>query len=244
VLLGALAGCHFDHGQSGRDAAMIDAPPDAIRIDGPPSEGLPPVPIVFVQEAAFTNMGNHNTVATAFLTPEIAGDFNVAVVSWSDGSSGVMMVSDDQGNMYTAATTLLATASFSMRIYYATNVRAGATTVTARTMGNVPSPKLRVFEYSGVALMSPVDVTAAQMGVGADSTAGPITTMHARDLLFAANVVATVTTGAGPTFTERQLDGGDLVEERVVNAVGNFTATAPMTADGDWIMQLVAFKGQ
>lgn len=244
LLLPLFGGCHYEHGQGARDATVpIDSSvPDTS--DGPPAEALPPVPIVFVQGAVFTNNGNHNAVAAAYLTPEIAGDINIAVVSWSDGTDGVMTVSDDQANTYVAATTLAASANFSMRIYYAVNIRAGATTVTARITGNVSSPKLRIFEYSGVALVAPVDVTATQTGVGSDTTAGPITTSHARDLLFAANVVAAVTTGAGPTFTERQLDNGDLVEERVVNATGNYTATAPMTAADEWIMQLVAFKGQ
>ena len=36
---------------------------------------------------------------------------------------------------------------------------------------------------------------------------------------------------------------GDIVADRIVNTVGSYAATAPVTGGGGWLMQLVAFKG-
>src|SRR5438093_1329705 len=57
------------------------------------------------------------------------------------------------------------------------------------------------------------------------------------------NVVGTLTTGAGTSFTARMITNpdGDLVEDRIVAAAGSYSATAPLSPAGYWIMQLVAF---
>src|SRR6185312_10933307 len=63
-------------------------------------------------------------------------------------------------------------------------------------------------------------------------------------LLVGANLVSSGTTGPGAAFTNRviTIPDADILEDRVVTSVGSYSATAPLSA-GDWIMQLVAFKG-
>jgi len=241
----ALAGCSFEPGgYRVRDASATD---DNALGDGPGVDvfvpDAPPPSIAFVQQTVFTNAGNNLAVAAPFLADQIAGNLNVIVISWSDQSDMVSAVADTKGNTYFSATALLQSDGYSMRIYYASNIKAGPNLVTVALCGNVPSPKLRMFEYSGIALTLPVDKSVAGSGSSTMASAGPVNTTFPRALLFAANTVGTVSS-AGPDFTERQVDNGDLVEDRIVDTAGAYTATATLTNSGGWIMQLVAFKGQ
>ncbi|MGH7146315.1 MAG: hypothetical protein ACREIJ_00225, partial [Nitrospiraceae bacterium] len=69
-------------------------------------------------------------------------------------------------------------------------------------------------------------------------------TTNANDLLVAANVVQTFTSGPGAGFTNRMVTvpDGDIVEDRVVSATGSYSATASLSSAGAWVMQLVAFR--
>ena len=194
----------------------------------------------YVQGAVVTNFGGFSSVSAAFAQPQVQGHFNVIVVSWSDGLDQVSSVVDDQGNTYTSAVGV--SSAYSQSIYYAPNIRAGTNTVTVTLSAKVPDPKLRVFEYAGLASASPVDRSSTSSSSGTNVKTGPITTTNAHDLLFSANVVGTVTTGPGEGYTQRQLDNGDLVQDRVVTAAGMYSATATLTNPADWVMQLVAFK--
>ena len=88
-----------------------------------------------------------------------------------------------------------------------------------------------------------MDVTAASTGNSGTSSSGAVTTTSATDLLFAANLVQTSTTGPGAGFTKRLLTSpdGDLAEDEMVSSGGSYTATATLSS-GQWIMQMVAFR--
>jgi hypothetical protein len=105
-------------------------------------------------------------------------------------------------------------------------------------------PDIRILEYSGADPNNPVDVTIASSGNSATSNSGSLTTTNATDLLFAANLVQSTTTGPGAGFTSRLLTqpDGDIAEDRMVTATGSYSATAPITPANPWIMQLVAFR--
>jgi hypothetical protein len=131
-------------------------------------------------------------------------------------------------------------------IYYAANIRAagaGANTVTVTFAAAVPYPDIRIAEYSGIASVNPVDVVAAATGNSTLSSSGAATTTNPTDLLVGANIVSSLTTGPGASFTNRVITtpDGDILEDRVVTGIGSYSATAPLTS-GVWIMQMVAFK--
>ena len=67
---------------------------------------------------------------------------------------------------------------------------------------------IRVLEYSGLAQTNPVDAVASASGNSTTSSSGSLTTQSATDLLIGANVVETVTNGAGTGFTRRLLTNG------------------------------------
>jgi hypothetical protein len=241
----ALAGCSFEPGAYSStdtipgDGRMDGAPADSLELDAPL-----PIPITFVQGTTVTNTGNNSFVAATFPGAQLEGSLNVVVISWTDQNDMVAAVGDTSFNVYFSANSLLQSQGFSQRIYYAPNIKAAGTNlVTVALTGNVPSPKIRIFEYSGIVETLPVDMSMAAGGSTATASVGPVNTVQARELVFAATTSATGATGPGPDFTQRQLDAGDLVEDLITDTAGPYIATAPLTSSGSWIMQVVSFKG-
>jgi fibronectin type 3 domain-containing protein len=203
--------------------------------------------ITFVQVNSSTPRGAPTSVAATYLTTQTAGSLNVVVVGWGDATQSVVSVTDSSNNVYTLAVpvTRMASAGLSQTIYYARNIAAaaaGTNTVTVTFDGPTNYPDVRILEYNGADLVSPVDVTSAGTGVGATSATPDVTTTYANDLLFAASTVATVSTGPGAGFTQRIITGdGNIAEDQMVSAVGSYSATASLNS-AEWIAQLVAFR--
>ncbi len=122
---------------------------------------------------------------------------------------------------------------------------ANANTVTVRFTVAAQFADIRILEYTGIDPANPVDVIAAAIGTNAAANSGAVTTTHGNDLIFGANTVSTSTAGAGAGFTSRVITApdGDIAEDRVVSAVGSYSASAPLTSPGLWVMQMVAFRG-
>jgi chitodextrinase len=204
--------------------------------------------ISFRQVNSAIPTGVQTTVTVAYLAAQTAGNLNVVVVGWGDNTSVVNSVTDTKGNLYTRAVgpTAVGGAVHSQSIYYAKNIvaAAGGNTVTVQFNAAVQYPDIRILEYSGLDPVNPVDVTVAATGSSATSSSGAVTTTNANDLLVAANIVQTTTTAAGAGFTSRVITSpnGDIAEDRIVTAVGSYSATATLSGAGTWVMQLVAFK--
>jgi fibronectin type 3 domain-containing protein len=202
--------------------------------------------ITFVQSNNAVPQSSPASVAVKFNTAQRAGDLNVAVVGWNNSSTSVSSVTDSSGNTYVRAVgpTIVAGA-LSQSIYYARNIvaaAAGANTVTVQFSTGAAFPDIRILEYSGADLASPVDVVAAATGTGGTSNSGLVTTTNPTALIFGANMVTGTTGGPGTGFTQRVLTSpdGDIAEDRAVTTTGSYNATAP--ASGSWIMQMVAFR--
>jgi hypothetical protein len=205
--------------------------------------------ISFVQLNSATLQSPQTTVSVPYNGPQFAGDLNVVVVGWNDVSHSVTSVTDTLGNQYSAAVgpTQYTTGGLSQTIYYAKNIsaaNAGANTVTVTFNAAAAYPDVRILEYSGASPTAPVDITSSGTGNSATSSATAVTTTNANDLLFAANVVSTETTGPGSGFTSRIITSpdGDIVQDRLVGATGSYSATAPVNPAGGWVMQMVAFS--
>jgi DNA-binding protein YbaB len=206
--------------------------------------------ISFIQGTSATPQSAATTVAITFAGAQTAGDLNVIVVGWNDTTHTVSSVVDSKNNVYNIAAgpTANAAGGLSQTIYYAKNIvasSAGGNTVTVTFSGATTFPDIRILEYSGADLSAPLDIAAVATGSSASSTVTSSTaTTNANDLLFAANIIQTVTTGAGTSFTSRMITvpDGDIAEDRLVAATGTYTAAATLNAPGQWIMQMVAFK--
>ena len=188
------------------------------------------------------------TVSVTFNAAQAAGDLNVVVVGWNDSTAVVKSVADKSGNTYTLGVgPTVVSGSLSQSIYYAKNIAAaaaGANTVTVTFSTAAAYPDIRILEYSGADPNNPVDVTAANTGNSTTSSSGSATTTNPTDLIFGANIVATMTSGPGSGFTQRLLTSpdGDIAEDQMVTATGSYSATAPLSSSGQWIMQMVAFR--
>ena len=204
--------------------------------------------ITYVQGAYATPQSSQTTVSVTYSNAQTAGDLNVIVVGWNDTTATVSSVQDSKGNVYTRAVgPTLVSGSLSQSIYYAKNIAAapaGANAVTVTFSAAAYAADIRITEYSGADPNNPVDVTAANSGTTATSSSGSATTTNPTDLIFGANIVATLTTGPGNGFTSRMITSpdGDIVEDDMVTSTGSYSATAPLNSAGAWVMQMVAFR--
>src|SRR5213592_3647989 len=203
----------------------------------------------YVQGNSAVPQTSQTTVNVTFTAAQAAGDLNVVVVGWNDTTATVSSVADKSGNAYTLAVGPTAfTGVLSQSIYYAKNIKSAAAAANIVTVTFSPAaayPDIRILEYNGADLNSPVDVTAANTGNSSTTNSGSATTTNATDLLLGASMVATFTTGPGTGFTSRLLTSpdGDIAEDRMVTATGSYSATtAALSPAGPWVMQMVAFR--
>jgi hypothetical protein len=188
-------------------------------------------------------------VTVPYFAAQTAGNLNLVIVGWNDTTAQVSSVTDSKGNVYSLAVgpTLLSAAAggpLTQSIYYSKNIAAataGANAVTVTFTAAAVFADIRVSEYSGLNSANPLDVAVGASGNSATSSSGSVTTTSATDLLVGANTVETSTIGAGTGFTQRlTTPDGDIAEDRAVTATGSYSATAPLSSAGGWVMQMVA----
>jgi chitodextrinase len=202
----------------------------------------------FVQRSSIVPQTSQTTVAVGYAAAQVAGDLNVVIVGWNDSTASVTSVVDSKGNLYQLAIgpTRL-TGAHSQSIYYARNILAAAAAANSVTVGFSPAaafPDVRILEYRGIDVSNPLDGAVGASGSTASSNSGTLTTTNPTDLLVAGNVVETLTSAAGTGFTSRVITApdGDIAEDRVVTAVGTYSAAATLSPTGQWVMQMVAFR--
>lgn len=131
-------------------------------------------------------------------------------------------------------------------IYYAKNIAAGNNTVTVKFNQAAAAVDVRVLEYSGLDTANPLDMTAAAVGNNNAPNSGAATTTTAHELIFGAGTTANGFSGAGAGFTVRIITtpDRDIAEDRTVTAIASYSATGPLSAAANWVMQMATFKGQ
>ncbi len=196
----------------------------------------------FIQEKDNRETSGTTSSAT-FSSPATAGNLIVVYLIWDN--TGPVAVSDSPGNLYKAAvgSTLWNNGQYSVQTFYTINRIGGANTVTA-TFGTAVNSFgiIYALEYSGVAQIGPVDVTAAAAGVSGSLESGTVTTTSNVDLLFAGGASANTVTSPGAGYTARSTFEGNMTEDEVASAKGSWSASAS-NSGGAWAMQMVAFRG-
>src|SRR5438552_3218327 len=204
--------------------------------------------IAFVQSNSTTPQSPQTSVPVVYIQAQTAGNLNVVVVGWNDSTATISSVLDTKGNAYAvAAAPVVQSGTATQAIYYAKNIAsaaAGANTVTVTFSVAAVFPDIRIAEYSGLDTANPLDVAVGAQGTTtATSNSGSVTTTNGNDLLVGANVVQSITTGAGAGFTNRIITpDGDILEDRVVTVTGSYSATAALDRVQPWVMQMVAFR--
>jgi chitodextrinase len=207
-----------------------------------------PALISFVQRNNVApGAATRTTLALVYTAAQVSGDLNVVVVGWNDDTAHVLSLTDTRGNNYRLAVgpTLLPGLG-QQSIYYAINgaaSAANANSVTVTFDAAIPYIDLRIAEYSGIDATTPVDVFKATTGLSATSDSTAVATTSANDLLVGAGFVTTRISGAGTGYTNRVISSdGNILEDRIVTAIGSYNATSALSPAGGWIMQLVAFR--
>ncbi|HEY1303763.1 MAG TPA: PA14 domain-containing protein [Vicinamibacterales bacterium] len=247
---GLIAGAPVTAGTYSVTASVSDGSLSATRtFTWTVSAGVPtspaPTPIAFLQGNYAVPQTPQSSVTVSFPGAQSAGNLNVVAIGWNDATSQVVSVTDARGNAYTRALATVQAGVQSQAIYYAANIAAGSTnSITVRFNTAVSFPDVRIAEYRGISAVTPVDGVRGATGTGTALTSGAVTTTAANVLLVGASYVQTVTTGAGSGYMSRMITtpNGSILEDRVVSAVGSYSATASSTGMG-WVMQSVAFRG-
>jgi hypothetical protein len=223
------------------------SPPPPLPPPPPTPTLVPPTAPTFVQGSFATPQAPRATVTATFAKAQPAGDLNVVIVGWGDAVAHVTSVADSKGNAYALAVGPATIGNVvSQSIYYAKNIAgAGAGNVVTVTFNQAAVfPDIRILEYRGVDTAAPLDGAASATGRTSSSASGTVTTTSATDLLIGANTVWTSTIGAGAGLTSRMITtpDGDIAEDRVVTTAGPYSAAAPLSGAGPWVMQMVAFR--
>ncbi len=197
----------------------------------------------FVQVNSNTVPTNTNTVSVTYTAAETVGHLNVVVVGWSDTSSSVISVVDDNTNTYALAGTT-AGHGVSQAIYYAKNISITphtTPTVTVTFNTTAATPDVRVLEYSGLSTTAPLSNLTGTTGSSIAADSGPFDTPSA-GLVIGAGTTGNTFTAPGVGFTSRIITTGfgDIVED-LNGAAGTYSATAAL-ANGTWVMQGVSFS--
>ena len=202
---------------------------------------LPPVTVAFGQVAAATPQSPTTIVSVTFPGAQSAGDLNIVVVGWNDTTSSVQSVKDSAGNTYNLAIGPTSGTALQQSVYYAVSIVGGSNTVTVTFNQAAAYPDVRILEYRGVTTL---DATAGASGSSTAANSGAATTTSAYELIFGADMVATLTKAAGSGFTSRIITApdGDIAEDKIVTTAGSNSAAATLSTAGPWVMQMVTFK--
>jgi hypothetical protein len=209
--------------------------------------------IAYVQGATMTFVGDSAgiNISRAFTTANTAGNLIVVAVSWDSNST--VSCADTQGNVYSIAVSNFdSTNRQSLAVCYAANVKAGPNTVTATFSSSSSWRRMLIHEYSGVALVNPVDVVAKNVANGTTSpnaiTSTAAVTAANGDLIFGAVMddAGTTTVTAGTGFAQRlSVNNKDLVSEDLIQATaGSIAATHTFGAAHRYLALMVAFRRQ
>jgi hypothetical protein len=133
----------------------------------------------------------------------------------------------------------------SQAIYYAKNIKAaaaGSNIVTVQFSGAAAYPDVRVAEYSGFNLVSPLDTSASASGSGATASSGNLTTSAAHEVIFGAGITSGLFLSGTNGFVTRTITSpdGDIAGDKLAPTAGTYAATASV-GSAPWVMQAVAF---
>jgi hypothetical protein len=202
--------------------------------------------IAFVQSLQATTGGAQPaSLAQAFGSNNVAGNFLVCVVRVYTGGGGIPIVlTDSLGNTWIHAGGFVNAFVAQIDVFYCENCLGGANTLTA-SLGSGHYIRFAAAEYSGVATSSSLDVQNSATGTGTAANSGNVTTTNASDLLVGfcendTNGALSVTPGAG--WTQRELVDGESLCDQIVSSTGTYAFSATIGGSVSWGAGILAFK--
>jgi chitodextrinase len=205
---------------------------------------LPAELVELLQNGFAVPQAQRKSVTVPFYYPQKAKSLNIVAVGFSDVDASISSVADSQGNTYYPANALLRNKTQSQRIYYAKNIKAGSNSVTVNFDRNASYPDIRIAEYSGLDLVSPLDASKFAVGKSSSIVVSGITTAKPSELLFAAGMTSSQFRAVGNGFAVVDITdpNADLSADRKVLSKGTYEFTATQAGPGDWLVQVIGFK--
>ncbi len=179
----------------------------------------------------------------SYTAAQTAGDTNIVAIGWNDTAATISSVKDSAGNSYQVAVPMGQTTGLRQAIYYARNIATSSgNTLTVTFSQPAQAVDIRSAEYRNLDQTNPFDAGSTASGTAATATSRSATTTSSGELLVGAGMTVGLFSGAGSGYTTRLLTtpDGDIMEDRIVTAIGSYTATAPVS--GRWLMQLATFR--
>jgi hypothetical protein len=199
----------------------------------------PAATIAFVQKSDFS--GTAHSVSTTITN--VSGNF--MYLSLWNGNNTAFTVSDTKGNVWVLIDTTLDGGGNTTSNYYAANIAGGSNTITVSFSGGGALLNAVVMEYSGVQMVSPLDVHAFTLS-GSGTT---ITTGFANDLVIYSSPECDTETAAAPWTarynTPSTFSGFQLGQDQVVSAASTVVHTLGATTPGipnNFTQFIAAFK--
>ena len=205
----------------------------------------------FVQTASINIDSGAPSIAKSFPRATTAGNTIVAAISWGDVQNVAVTLTDSQKNTYQRAGTGAWDTSNrqGLVIYYATNIKGGADTITARFGTSICCRYLAIHEYAGVSAfdgasyhVDPVGTTQVD-GI----TSGQIVTTVPGDLIFGAMVDdspwhSSASLAPGTNFAKRDLFAGFMSEDGAQSVAGGISTTFTSNSADSYLAGVAAFK--
>jgi hypothetical protein len=225
-----LAGCGrlgFQTVQPVADSAVVDTPPPAV-----------------VQTSS--NQTSGSATITLSIAPTLAGDLIVvATGGWAPGSP-VTSITDNAGNSYVSTNAMSNLSNLPnkdiVEIWYATNARAGATSVVV-TASVSSNREAWLLEASGV---SAADVVATLDNASAarHPAAPPISPTVTPSLIVAVGDFAAAINGllAGSSFTQLPIHDDNDATWLIVENTGSYSAVWDAQSTATYCVSVAAFK--
>jgi hypothetical protein len=197
-----------------------------------------PLPAPFAQIIANKTNATPSAMSLSFPANTLGGDLILVALAYD--ISATASVSDSQGNIFTpVGNQLSAPGGQFSQLYYATNIKGGADTVTVTLSANSGYLDVYLSEYSGINPTNPIDAQASASGSAGTVSSGNAATTVAGDVIYGYCLGSPFCT-VGSGFAARSTFDGNLSEDLLAGNAGSYAATG--SATGGWAMQMVALK--
>jgi hypothetical protein len=195
---------------------------------------------------------NAQNLAVTLPSNVTAGDLIVVSVSGWPNLPASTAVTDSQGNTYSIAGTVLVSQGAYSAIYYAKNVKTGATSVTVRTVRSGGQISMAVAEFSGIDTVFPLDKTAGTVGSGNTPSSGIMTPSQVGELVIGSGTHnGNTVTNAGSGFTMLAIPTEDsnthqplAMEYQVLSGSQQITAVLSLSTGYSWTQNGALFKSK
>jgi hypothetical protein len=207
--------------------------------------------IGLVQKVSSIASSAQNLAVTLPSTVTASDLIVVSVSGWPNLPTSTA-VTDSQGNTYSIAGTVLVSQGAYSAIYYAKNVKAGATSVTVRTVKSGGQISMAAAEFSGINTSSPLDKTAGAVGSGNAPSSGTMIPSVAGELIIGSgthNGNTVTSEGSGFTMIAVPTEDSDThqplaMEYRVLSGNQQATAVFNLSTAYAWTQNGALFKSK